>query len=90
MIKIMEYMALKKPIVQFYTTEGEFTAGAAAISIKDNDIAQFGDAILALLEDPGRRARMGEIGRERIEKQLSWPIQAKKLRTVYDRIIPNH
>jgi glycosyltransferase involved in cell wall biosynthesis len=88
MIKIMEYMALKKPIVQFRTTEGEFTAGDAAISIKNNDIVQFAEAILALLEDPARRARMGEIGRERIEGQLSWPIQAKKLRAVYDRIMP--
>ena len=90
MIKIMEYMALKKPIVQFYTTEGEFSAGDAAISIRDNDIVQFGDAILALLGDPARRARMGDVGRERIEKQLSWPIQAKKLEAVYDRIIPSH
>jgi glycosyltransferase involved in cell wall biosynthesis len=90
MIKIMEYMALKKPIVQFYTQEGEFTAGDAAISIKDNDIVQFGEAILALLGDPDRRVRMGELGRDRIERQLSWPIQAKKLKTVYDRIIPSH
>jgi glycosyltransferase involved in cell wall biosynthesis len=90
MIKIMEYMALKKPIVQFYTTEGEITAGDAAISIRDNDIVQFGDAILALLGDPARRARMGDVGRERIEKQLSWPIQAKKLEAVYDRIISSH
>jgi glycosyltransferase involved in cell wall biosynthesis len=88
MIKIMEYMALKKPIVQFSTTEGEFSAGDAAISIKDNDIVQFAEAILALLEDPARRTRMGEVGRERVEKYLSWPIQAKNLEAVYDRIIP--
>lgn len=88
MIKIMEYMALKKPIVQFSTTEGEFSAGDAAISVKDNDIVQFADAILALLEDPARRNTMGEAGRERVEKHLSWPIQAKTLEAVYDRIIP--
>jgi len=88
MIKIMEYMALKKPIVQFSTTEGEFSAGDAAISVKDNDIVQFAEAVLALLEDPVRRTRMGEVGRERVEKYLSWPIQAKRLEAVYDRIIP--
>jgi glycosyltransferase involved in cell wall biosynthesis len=88
MIKIMEYMALGKPIVQFSTTEGEFSAGEAAISIKDNDIIPFAESILALLEDPSRRARMGEVGRRRVEKLLSWPIQAKKLEAVYDRIIP--
>lgn len=89
MIKIMEYMALKKPIVQFSTTEGEFSAGNAAISVKDNDIVSFAEAILALLEDPARRNRMGEAGRERIERHLNWQIQAKKLEAVYDRIIPH-
>lgn len=87
MIKIMEYMALKKPIIQFSTTEGEFSAGDAAISVKENDTRQFAEAILALLADPARRARMGEVGRERVDKQLSWPIQAKNLERVYDRII---
>lgn len=88
MIKIMEYMALKRPIVQFSTTEGEFSAGDAAVSVRENDIVQFAASILALLGDPARRKRMGEAGRERVEKELSWPIQAKKLEAVYDRIIP--
>ena len=88
MIKIMEYMALKRPVVQFFTNEGYYTAGDAAVSIRDNDIGQFAEAILGLLDDPARRARMGEIGRERIDRQLSWPIQAKTLEAVYAQIIP--
>ncbi|MCG7851179.1 MAG: glycosyltransferase family 4 protein [Methanosarcinaceae archaeon] len=87
MIKIMEYMSFKKPIVQFYTTESEFTAGGAAISIRSNDVVQFADAILALLDDPARRAEMGEIGRGRIDALLSWQLQKEKLRTVYDRVL---
>jgi glycosyltransferase involved in cell wall biosynthesis len=88
MIKIMEYMSFRKPIVQFYTTESEFTAGKAAISIKDNDVIQFAEAILALLDDPVRRKEMGEFGRDRIEKELNWQIQKQKLKLVYDRIMP--
>jgi glycosyltransferase involved in cell wall biosynthesis len=87
MIKIMEYMSFRKPIVQFHTVESEFTAGEAAISIRNNDVIQFADAILALLDDPVRRKKMGEIGRERVEKSLSWQIQKKRLRAVYDRVI---
>jgi glycosyltransferase involved in cell wall biosynthesis len=87
MIKIMEYMSFRKPIVQFHTVESEFTAGEAAISIRNNDVIQFADAILALLDDPVRRKKMGEIGRERVEKLLSWQIQKKRLRAVYDRVI---
>jgi len=87
MIKIMEYMTFRKPIVQFYTTESEFTAGEAAISIRDNDVTKFAETILALLDDPERRQRMGRFGRERIEKHLNWQIQKQKLEAVYDQIM---
>jgi glycosyltransferase involved in cell wall biosynthesis len=90
MIKIMEYMSFRKPIVQFHTVESEYTAGEAAVSITSNDVIPFADAILALLDDPVRRDKMGEMGRERVEKVLSWQIQKEKLRSVYDRIIPTH
>ena len=88
MIKIMEYMCFGKPIVQFYTAESTYTAGNAAINIKNNDAIEFADEILALLDDPSRRERMGKIGRERIENLWSWQIQKRKLRMAYDRIIP--
>lgn len=88
MIKIMEYMSFRKPIVQFHTVESEFTAGEAAVSIRINDVISFAEGILALLADPARRARMGAVGRERVEKVLSWQIQKKNLRAVYDRILP--
>ena len=61
MIKIMEYMCFRKadrPIP--YHRERIFSAGDAAISFKDNDVVQFAEAILALLDDPDRRERMGE------------------------------
>ncbi len=89
MIKIMEYMCFRKPVVQFHTTESEFTAGESAIHIRNNDVIEFADAILALLDDPARRAAMGEIGRERIESLLSWQLQKQKLRMAYDRVIPH-
>ena len=88
MIKIMEYMCFRKPIVQFHTVESEYTAGDAAIHVRSNDIVQFAEAILDLLDDPARRKRMGEIGRERIETLLDWRIQKQKLKRAYDRIMP--
>jgi glycosyltransferase involved in cell wall biosynthesis len=88
MIKIMEYMCFRKPIVQFRTAESEFSAGDAAIHIGDNDVPRFADAILALLGDPVRRETMGRIGRERVETLLSWEIQKKGLETAYGRVMP--
>jgi glycosyltransferase involved in cell wall biosynthesis len=88
MIKIMEYMSFRKPIVQFHTVESEFTAGDAALSIRANNVVQFADGILALLDDPVRREKMGTMGRERVEKVLSWQIQKENLRAAYDRVFP--
>jgi glycosyltransferase involved in cell wall biosynthesis len=87
MIKIMEYMAFGKPVVQFYTSEGEITAAGAAAYVKDNDIVNFAEAIMELLADPVRRQKMGAIGRNRIEKTLSWAQQKKNLEVAYKRVL---
>jgi glycosyltransferase involved in cell wall biosynthesis len=83
MNKILEYMAMKKPIVQFDVVEGRYSAGDASLYAKANDPADFGDKILELLADPARRERMGEIGRDRIENDLNWNRQAPKLIEAY-------
>src|SRR6185437_15699444 len=55
MNKVMEYMALGKPIVQFELTEGRFSAREASVYAKPNDARDFAGKIVALLADPGRR-----------------------------------
>lgn len=87
MIKIMEYMTFAKPIVQFRTREGEFSAGLSAVNIPGNDVTLFSEAILALLDDPERRRRMGAWGRKRIEDELQWGIQKRRLAEAYRRIL---
>ncbi len=85
MNKIMEYMTLKKPIVQFEMKEGRASAGAASLYAKPNDPIDFAEKIVELLDDPAARERMGEIGRERIEAELSWAHSAPRLLAAYDR-----
>ncbi len=41
------------------------------------------DAILALLRDPDRARRMGATGRERVEREFSWPSVAKRTEAAY-------
>lgn len=84
MNKIMEYMALGKPIVQFDLTEGRFSAGASSLYAKPNDAVDLAEKIVALLDDPERRAAMGRFGRQRVETQLAWPYEAPKLLAAYD------
>ena len=87
MIKIAEYMALGKPIVQFDLKEGRFTAGAASLySSGTNLVADFADKILWLLDHPEERQRMGEFGRLRVEGSLSWDHSVGNLLDAYEMV----
>jgi len=86
MIKIMEYMSLAKPMVQFDVTEGRFSAAGASLYAIPNDPIDMGDKILRLIDDPVLRAEMGRIGRERIETNLAWHFQARNLLAAYDEL----
>jgi glycosyltransferase involved in cell wall biosynthesis len=88
MIKIVEYMALGKPIVQFALTEGRISAGEASLYAKPNDHIDFARKVLELLDDPVRRAAMGEHGRKRVETALAWKHQAPMLLAAYDALWP--
>ena len=83
MNKIMEYMALGKPIVQFDLTEGRRSAMDASVYARRNDALDLASQILALLDDPDRRRRMGEFGRRRIESDLQWTHEVPKLLDAY-------
>ena len=85
MNKVVEYMTLKKPVVQFDLKEGRASAGDAAVYARENDPVDFAEKIAQLLDDPARRAEMGEIGRARVESGLSWGHSAPQLLAAYDR-----
>jgi glycosyltransferase involved in cell wall biosynthesis len=87
MNKIMEYMAFAKPIVQFEVREGRVSAGDASLYARANDVKDFARAITELLDDPARCARMGAIGRERVETKLCWRAQAPALLAAYERAL---
>lgn len=86
MIKIMEYMALSKPIVQFDLKEGRFSAGEASLYADNSDqVPDFAAKILQLLDDPELRTSMGEIGRRRVETELAWNYSAEHLLAAFAR-----
>jgi glycosyltransferase involved in cell wall biosynthesis len=86
MIKIMEYMALGKPIVQADLKEGRVSAGEASLYCNNHDlINDFAAKILWLLDHPEQRKRMGDFGRRRVETELSWEYSVKHLHAAYLR-----
>jgi glycosyltransferase involved in cell wall biosynthesis len=89
MIKIMEYMALSKPIVQFDLKEGRFSAGDASLyADNDNQVPDFAAKILWLLDHPGERERMGQVGRKRVVEELAWDYSVENLLAAYRRALP--
>lgn len=88
MNKIMEYMALGKPIVQFDLKEGRYSAQRASLYARRNDIRDFAAKVVELADDPVRRAEMGRFGRMRIESELEWRYEIPHLLAAYDTLWP--
>ena len=83
MNKIMEYMALAKPIVQFDLREGRFSAQEASLYARRNDTKDLAGKILLLLDDQVKRKAMGDFGRNRIITELEWKYEEPKLLEAY-------
>lgn len=86
MNKIMEYMALEKPSVQFDLTEGKVSAGDAALCALDNDPVSFAARIAELMDNPELRRTMGKAGHTRVLDRLSWEHSVPHLLAAYDRV----
>lgn len=87
MNKIVEYMALGRPVVSYDLREARVSAGGAALYATPNDEAAFADRIDTLLGDADVRRRMGALGRERLETALSWRHSEEQLLRAYDRAL---
>lgn len=87
MNKIMEYMAFSKPLVQFDLDEGRFSAREASLYAEAGDKDAFARRIIELIDNPDLRAEMGRFGRQRIEADLNWSVEAPMLLAAYDRAL---
>jgi glycosyltransferase involved in cell wall biosynthesis len=88
MNKTMEYMAFELPVVAFDLRETRVSAGEAAVYVKPNDEYAYAEAIVALMDDEPRRARLGKLGRARVEQELAWSHQERAYLGVYQHLIP--
>ena len=87
MNKIVEYMALARPIVSYDLREARFSAGEAAVYARPNDEEHFASCIAELLDNAERRRNMGELGRRRVESELSWSQSEVQLLAAYERAL---
>jgi glycosyltransferase involved in cell wall biosynthesis len=84
MNKVMEYMAMSRPMVSFELREARVSAGEAALYAPENDELEFARLTARLLDDPSERERMGKLGKERVEGPLAWGNSQKALLAAYE------
>ena len=83
MNKVMEYMALEKPVVAFDLKETRVSGGDAVLYAEPNDTSDLADKIVYLADQPEKRAEMGRAGHERVLGSLAWRYSVPHLRAAY-------
>ena len=53
----------------------------------DQYVADFAAALISVVTDPERAARMGRAGRERAIESFSWSTIAERTRQIYDAVV---
>jgi glycosyltransferase involved in cell wall biosynthesis len=90
MNKILEYMALERPIVQYDLLEGRRSAADASLYAEPNNIGDFATKIEDLLSKPDVRVKMGHAGLQRMVEHLEWKHQVPNLLKAYkDALAPS-
>lgn len=79
MTKIIEYMVMGRPIVQFPLRETSRVCGDACLYARPGDAVDMAERIEELLDDPERAAALGKAARERALAGLLWPQQVPHL-----------
>jgi glycosyltransferase involved in cell wall biosynthesis len=87
MNKSMEYMAFELPVVAFDLRETRVSCGDAGVYATPNDEHEYAQAIVALMDDEAKRAELGKLGRERVERELAWSYQERAYLGVYKRLL---
>ncbi len=86
MNKSMEYMAFELPVVAFDLRETRVSTGDAAVYVQPNDVRDYAVAVVDLIDDEAKRARLGKLGRARVEQELAWSHQERAYLDVYRHV----
>jgi len=87
MNKVMEYMALEKPVVAFDLTETRVSCGDCARYAVPNQVEDLARQIVHLADHPEERLEMGLRGRRRVEEKLAWKYSVPHLLAAYEHAL---
>ena len=91
--KLVEYLAMGRPVVANDHPDHRYVLeGSGAGIVTPFNVQDYSDAITNLLNDPGRRAEMGDMGRAWALSNRSYPDMGKRLamkyRVILDKDVP--
>jgi glycosyltransferase involved in cell wall biosynthesis len=86
MVKVLEYMAMGRAILQFPLAEMRRVCGDATAYAAEGEADDLARKILELVDDPARRRELGDAARRRLlEQGLTWPQQIPILLAAVER-----
>jgi phosphatidylinositol alpha-1,6-mannosyltransferase len=84
---LIEAMACGVPVVGSDSGEIPYVVGDAGEIVGETDVKSWTETLGSLLENSGRRTKLGEAGRDRAETQFSWPIVGRKHLEFFEQIL---
>ena len=88
MNKVLEYMALGRPIVAFDLHETRHSAADGALYAIPNQEADMAAQIDRLLRDESLRCQLGAYNRARFQEGFAWEYSVAELTRAYERLRP--
>lgn len=82
-----EAMACGVPVISSDGGALPEVVGNAGILVAAGDSPALREAIVELLEDPKKRRRLGQLGRERIREKFCWNVAAKQMTSYYRQVL---
>jgi glycosyltransferase involved in cell wall biosynthesis len=90
-LKILEYFACEKPVVASRTDVipevVDLNRRGLGITVKPEDPGALADAIIRLLKDNPLRRKMGDEGRDYVERERSWKIVAQRTQDIIEAML---
>lgn len=86
-LKVVEYMAMGKPVVMSKISDENVIAWSGGGSlVTPGDVSELASSIINFVEDEELRKNIGEKGRKYLEENLSWEKYAERLVEIYQSL----
>lgn len=87
-VKLADLLAAGVPVVgEAVGQVTDYLAEDAGVLVPSGDVDGFAERVVALLDAPRRRLRIGDAAQRRLRDHFDWPVQAARLESLYRDLI---